>query len=252
MAGEAEVSSYADGASRGIFNQAWGVLATLLCVLLTTVMAPMAAMSAAMSRYHAVTVLSRIWARTILTLCGVKVEVVGRQNLPGSGPCILVANHKSFFDIFAVAAHIPGEPRFVGKKELLKIPAIGYALQHSGHIVIDRQSGGKEIRKAVESIRRGFTVCVFAEGHRFNDNQLHEFNDGAAWLAILTKLPAVPLAISGSGTFMPRGAMVVRPGGTIRLTLGPAIATAGMKSADRTELTHKLEEQVRADFVAEI
>ena len=55
-------------------------------------------------------------------------------------------------------------------------------------------------------------MCVFAEGHRYNDNRVHEFNDGAAWLAILSKLPAVPMSISGSGVFFPRGAKVVTPG----------------------------------------
>jgi len=178
--------------------------------------------------------------------------MAGLENIAGLKSFILVSNHKSFFDIFAVAAYMPGEPRFVGKKELLKIPFIGYAMRHAGHIVIDRQAGGREIRKAVEVIRRGFTVCVFAEGHRYNDNHVHEFNDGAAWLAILTKIPAVPLAISGSGAFFPRGAMIVRPGGTMRLAIGKPVATAEMRSADRTGVTRQLEEQVRADFTAEI
>jgi 1-acyl-sn-glycerol-3-phosphate acyltransferase len=151
-----------------------------------------------------------------------------------------------------VAAFIPGQPRFVGKKELLKIPFIGYALKNSGHVIIDRQAGGREIRKAVEVIRHGFILCVFAEGHRFNDKLVHEFNDGAAWLAILTKLPAVPMAISGSGAFFPRGAKIVVPGGTMRLTIGKPILTAGMHSADRTELTRRLEDTVRASFTAEV
>ena len=74
---------------------------------------------------------------------------------------------------------MPGEPRFVAKKELLKIPIVGYAMQRGGHIIIDRESGGKAIRKAIQIIRSGLDVCVFAEGHRFNDNRVHEFNDGA-------------------------------------------------------------------------
>ncbi|MGH7814621.1 MAG: lysophospholipid acyltransferase family protein [Candidatus Binataceae bacterium] len=251
MAHAAEASPDAAGAPRGLPNLIWGAAATIASVLWTAILAPCAAVGAALGRYHAVTELSRLWARGIIAACGVRVEIDGLENLAGLDSYLLVANHKSFFDIFAIAAYIPGDPRFVAKKELLKLPFIGYAMQHSGHVIIDREAGGKEIRKAVEIIKRGFTVCIFAEGHRFNDNLVHEFSDGAAWLAILTKLPAVPMAISGSAAFMPRGAKFVSPGGTMRLAIGKPIPTAGMKSADRVELTRQLEEQVRTMFLTE-
>jgi 1-acyl-sn-glycerol-3-phosphate acyltransferase len=235
-----------------MLNLAWGVVATLVSVVWTAILGLAAALLAMLGRYHAVTVVSRIWGRGICAACGIKVRMEGLENIAGLRSFVLVANHQSFFDIFAIAAYLPGEPRFVAKKELLKIPVIGYAMYHSGHVIIDREAGGREIRKAVEIARRGFTICVFAEGHRFSDNRVHEFNDGAAWLAILTKLPAVPVAISGSGRFFPRGAKVVTPGGTMRIQFGQPIPTEGMRSADRTELTHKLEQAVRGTFTTEV
>jgi 1-acyl-sn-glycerol-3-phosphate acyltransferase len=237
-------------ASRGIVSLVWGIFATFLSVLWTAISALLAALFAALRMPHAVTLVSRGWGRGIISVCGITVEMEGLENIADLKSYILVANHQSFFDIFALAAYLPGEPRFVAKKELLKIPVIGYAMQHSGHVIIDRESGGKAIRKAIEVIKAGFTVCVFAEGHRFNDNRIHEFNDGAAWLALLTKLPAVPMAISGSGIFFPRGAKVVRPGGRMRMTIGKPIVTAMMKKTDRTQLTHELEEAVRGAFTA--
>jgi len=236
----------------GLFKTIWGVAATITCMVLTAIFAVPTALSARFGWARAVTLLSRGWARSLIKTCGVKVEIQGMENLKGIGPYVLVSNHQSFFDIFASAAYMPGDIRFVGKKELLKIPIVGYALLHGGHIVIDRQAGGKAIRKAIESVRRGFNVCVFAEGHRYNDNRVHDFEDGAAWLAALTKLPVVPMAISGSGAFFPRGAKVVVPGGRMRMTIGAPIPTAEMKSVNRTELTHKLEEAVRAMFVEEV
>jgi len=174
------------------------------------------------------------------------------ENLAGLKSYVLVANHQSFFDIFASAAFMPGEPRFVAKKELLKIPIVGFAMQKGGHIIIDRDAGGQAIRKAIKIIQSGLDVCVFAEGHRHNDNRVHEFNDGAAWLAILSRLPAVPMSISGSGRFYPRGAIFVTPGLTMRMTIGKPIPTDNMRSSDRTELTRKLEEAVRASFTTEV
>jgi 1-acyl-sn-glycerol-3-phosphate acyltransferase len=251
MPNHAEATRYAAPPARALY-MLWGAIATALSVLYTAVAGPLAAMLAAIGAPHAVTTLTRLWARLIIRTCGVTVKIEGLEKLAGLKSYVLVANHQSFFDIFAIAAYMPGEARFVGKKELLKIPAVGYALRNSGHVIIDRDSGGKEIRKALAAVREGYTICIFAEGHRFNDNRVHEFSDGAAWLAILTKLRAVPMSISGSGAFFPRGAKVVVPGGTMRMSIGDPIRTAGLKSADRTELTRRLEQAVRATFVEEV
>src|SRR5882757_4428853 len=252
MPNPVDTASFAPTSPRALINIIWGIAATMLSVLWTAIAATIAAICAMLERYHAVTVVSRIWGRAIVHTCGIDVQMDGLDNIAGLKSFIGVANHQSFFDIFALAAYLPGEPRFVAKKQLRKIPAVGYAMEHGGHVIIERESGGKEIRKAVAIIKRGFTLVVFAEGRRFNDNHVHEFNDGAAWLAILTKLPAVPMSISGSGGFFPRGAKVVTPGGTMRMRIGKPISTEGMRSADRTELTRRLEEEVRASFTTEV
>ena len=251
MADEVQVSSLSAGASRGPLSLALGVIATLLSVIYTTILAPFAALFAALGWPRALTRVSRLWGQLIVRTCGIKLEIEGLENLQGLKSCVLVSNHQSFFDIFTIAGFFPGDPRFVAKKELLKIPFIGYALNKSEHVIIDRQAGGREIRRAVDVIRRGFLLSIFAEGHRYPDNRVHEFNDGAAWLAILSKAPAVPMSISGSGSFFPRKAMFVVPGGKMRMVIGKPIPTEGMTSADRAELTRRLEEEVRATFVQE-
>jgi 1-acyl-sn-glycerol-3-phosphate acyltransferase len=252
MAGQPQTSSYTAAAPRSFFNLAWGVVATFLSAVWTAICATGAALSALMNKPHWVTVVTRAWGRGIIAVCGIKVQIEGLENLAGLKSYVLVANHQSFFDIFASAAFMPGEPRFVAKKELLKIPIVGFAMQKGGHIIIDRDAGGQAIRKAIKIIQSGLDVCVFAEGHRYNDNRVHEFNDGAAWLAILSRLPAVPMSISGSGVFFPRGAMFVTPGLTMRMIIGKPIPTENLRSADRTELTRQLEEAVRATFTTEV
>ncbi len=252
MANHVEASSFPAPTQKSLLRTIWGVAATAACVLLTVALAPLAAILAAAGNLQAVANLTRWWAHRLIRMCGVKVQIENLDELRRLKSYVLVCNHQSFFDIFAVAAYMPGELRFVAKKELLKIPLIGYALRKAEHIIVHRQAGGRQIRKAIEIARKGYSICVFAEGHRFTDNRVHEFSDGAAWLAILSGMPAVPMAISGSGAFFPRGAMIVSPGGTMRMTIGTAIPTAGLKSDDRAELTRKLEEAVRAMFVEEV
>jgi 1-acyl-sn-glycerol-3-phosphate acyltransferase len=252
MENQAQTAPFTSASPVRFFKTIWGAIATLICVLITAILAVPAAICARFGKLRALTLFSTIWARSLINVCGVKVEIQGLENLQGVGNYVLVCNHQSFFDIFAVAAYMPGPIRFVGKKELLKIPLVGYALKNGGHVIIDREAGGKEIRKAVDIVRKGFNLCVFAEGHRYSDNRVHPFEDGAAWLAALTKLPAVPMAISGSGAFFPRLAKVVVPGGKMRMTIGRAVPTKDLKSADRAELTRQLEEAVRAMFVEEV
>jgi 1-acyl-sn-glycerol-3-phosphate acyltransferase len=184
----------------------------------------------------------------IIRTAGVKVQFEGLENIDQLGSFILVANHQSMFDIMALLAYFPRPVRFVAKKELLKIPIFGFALKNGGHIVVDRERGGQAVRKAIEVAKSGVCIVFFAEGHRFSDNQIHRFNPGAAWIALLTKLPCVPMAISGSAAIMPRGAKVVVPGQTMRMTLGAPIPTQSLRSADRSQLTRQLEQAVRDLF----
>lgn len=230
----------------------WGVLATVLGVLYTVVSAPMAAVGGRFGYHGFVCALSRLWGRMIIRTSGIRVEIEGLENLRGLKSYVLVANHQSFFDIFAVVGYLPGDTRFVAKKELLQIPVLGYAMVHNGHIIVDRQSGGRSIRRALEAARNHYPICVFAEGHRHNDGRVHEFSEGAAWLAIMAKLPCVPMAISGSGAFFPREAKVPVPGGRMKMTVLPPIPTDNLTSENRTELTKELEAAVRAAFIPEL
>ncbi len=252
MGNGVQAQGIAGKAPAGVFKLVWGLAATGLSVLGTAVLGPLAALAAMAGRIDILSTISRVWARLIIGVCGVRVEIEGLENLAGLDSCVLVSNHQSFFDIFAAIAFIPREVRFVAKRELLRIPAIGYALGNSEHIVIDRQAGGPTIRKALNVIALRRLIFVFAEGHRFSDNCVHEFNDGAAWLAIKTGVPCVPVAFSGTAAFFPRGAKVVVPGGRMRMALGKPIAVAELKVSDRSTLTRQLEEAVRMLFVAQV
>jgi len=74
----------------------------------------------------------------------------------------------------------------------------------------------------------------------------------ALWLAIATRQKCVPMAISGTASFFPRGALIVRPGRKMRMTIGTPIDTAQLHGADRESLTRQVEESVRALFRTEV
>lgn len=181
----------------------------------------------------------RNWARSLLWAAGVKVELEGLENLPPGQPAILVANHESWFDVFALVVHLPVDYRFVGKVELTRIPFFGRAWLATGHIAIDRSDRQKAIeslRAAGESLRReGAVVVMFPEGTRSDDGRLLPFKKGAFVLALQTGVPVVPAGVSGSREIMPKGSWRIRPG-TIVIRIGPAIPVEGRGEGARDEL----------------
>src|SRR3984893_13834777 len=212
MNNHVEASEMLSQPGAGAVRRLWGVIAPVLSLLYTAVLLIPCAIVAPFAHGHLVSPLMRLWSRMILLTCGIKIEIDGLENVDGLDSFVLVSNHQSLFDIVAICHRIPREIRFVAKRELRQVPLLGYVLERSENIVIARQSAAKAIRRAFEVARHGYSICVFAEGHRYSDNRVHDFNDGAAWLAIATHLPCVPMAICGTAALMPRGSKFVIPG----------------------------------------
>jgi 1-acyl-sn-glycerol-3-phosphate acyltransferase len=217
-------------------------------VLLTALLIPLAALFAALGKIRPFDWTCRTLARGIINAAGAKVDLEGLENIENVPSFVLVANHQSVIDILVILAWFPRPVLFVAKRELSRIPVFGAALKHGGHIVVDRERGGQAVRKAVEVAKGGYCVVFFAEGHRFSDGLVHRFNPGAAWLALLTKMPCVPMAIGGSAALMPGSSKLLMPGQTIYLTIGTPILTRDLQGADRNKLTDQLEQTVRDLF----
>src|SRR6266511_3803161 len=90
------------------------------------------------------------WSRELLAAAGTPVRVEGLERVPRGGPVVYASNHSSIFDIWALAATLPGSVRFVGKQELAGIPLLGPAMVRAGHIMIDRPHP----RRALEAYDR--------------------------------------------------------------------------------------------------
>lgn len=181
----------------------------------------------------------RNWAGSILWSAGARLEVEGIEHSePGRGQ-ILVANHQSMFDIWALMAAAPWSVRFIAKAELAKIPIFAAACRAAGHVFIDRgraSQAAEAIRVAGERMRReGLTLVLFAEGTRSADGELGAFRRGAFSLAIETQAVLLPVAIDGGAGVLPRGGRRVHPG-TIRIRIAPGVPLEGRTAADRDAL----------------
>jgi len=199
-----------------------------------------------------VDVLGRLWSRWVLRVCSIDVQVEGLERLRPGQSYVLISNHLSNFDIWCTLGRMPFTVRFVAKKELLRLPVFGQALALSSHIVIDRQNPEDAIDKinaAAAHTPEGMGILFYAEGTRSRDGKIHEFKKGGVSLALRTGLPIVPLTVSGTRKFLPRGCAVIRPGGRVRMVLGEPIATAGVPYETRDELNERVRQVVVGNYV---
>lgn len=191
---------------------------------------------------------ARAWARGILRIAGVPVTVEGGENLGSvDGAAIIVSNHESWFDVFALAGWLPVDVRFLAKRELSAIPIFGRAWRVCGHVSIDRRDHVSAIESLTEVGRKirdqGLHMVLFAEGTRSVEGNLQPFKKGPFVLAIQGQVPIVPVGIVGTRPVMPKGSYRIGRG-EILVRIGEPIDVSGMVHADRNHLRKVTREAV--------
>ena len=179
----------------------------------------------------------RLWARSINAAAGVRVRVHGREHVLNSRGAVFIANHVSWFDIFALASELSWAS-FVAKSELRRIPLFGFAAEGVGIVFIDRdnrKSAFESYKLAAQEVRRGRSIIVCPEGTRGKDYHLRPFKKGPFVLAIASESPLIPTIVHGAREVMPKGSFAVRSGVVDVHFLEP-ISTVGYDYDHRAEL----------------
>ncbi|HEV2751707.1 MAG TPA: lysophospholipid acyltransferase family protein [Gemmatimonadales bacterium] len=181
------------------------------------------------------------WSRQLLRAAGTPVRVAGIERIP-QGPVVYASNHSSMFDIWALAATLPGSVRLVAKQELARIPLLGRAMVTAGHVMIDREHPRRALaayERAADVIRSGVSAVVFPEGTRSRTGELLPFKNAPFGLAIAAQVPVVPLFVRNTFEIMPKGGVRLRPR-PIEIEVGDPIPTAGMTLERRQELRERV------------
>ena len=186
--------------------------------------------------------IANLWAKMLLKLSSIRVNVIGRENVLMNRPQIFMANHQSDFDILIVLAYIPGQFRWIVKKELFKIPIFGKAMKSAGYVEIDRQNhekAMKSLEEAAQKIREGKSVMTFPEGTRSKDGIIKPFKQGLFHLAIQASVPIVPISIIGAHEIMPKRTLKIKPG-RITMVIGRPVEVSGYTIETRGELIERV------------
>src|SRR5512146_3015700 len=141
-------------------------------------------------------------------LVGIRSEVIGREQLDPKQTYIFMANHVSNIDPPVFVPLIGRRVFILVKKELFRIPVLGYAMRKAQFIAVDRQNRDaavESVKKAIEVLRSGKSMMAYPEGTRSRDGKLLPFKKGPFHLAMDSGIPVVPVTIIGAHEVWPKG-----------------------------------------------
>lgn len=176
--------------------------------------------------------------------CGVKYNIIGRENIDKNRNGIILANHQSTWETMMIPKLFP-PVSWVLKKELFRIPFFGWALSMVKPIAIDRNAGSSAVDQVKtigkQRLDEGNWVCIFPEGTRVLPGQKKRYKMGGAILAEYCALnspdgegyPVYPVA-HNAGECWPRHSFIKYPG-TITMSIGKPFSVKGMKPLEINE-----------------
>lgn len=232
-------------AIRSTVFMAWALLWSVLT-------APLVVIAALLLRgrwgYHA----GKLWRLGIQfgveNFLGIRPKVIGLENMPQE-PCVILSKHQSAWETMTLQDYVPAGAYcvFVLKKELLRIPLMGWGLAAMKMISIDRAAGKDALEQVVtqgrERLQQGYYVIIFPEGTRVAPGQKKRYKPGGAYLATHVGCKVVPVA-HNAGELWPRQAFLKKPG-TITVSIGPAFDATGMTEI---EVNRRAEEWIEGEM----
>ena len=182
--------------------------------------------------------------KIILHICGVKLTVKGKENIPKNQAALFAYNHRSYFDILVGYVTAPMRTSFVSKYEMLKVPMISWWMKCMNCLFLDREDikqGMKTILDGIELLKKGTSIYIAPEGTRSKNDEVHKFHEASFKLADKSKTPIVPVCINNTDALLEKHEPWIHSGHVIIEYCEPIY----MSDMDRDEKKH-IGEKVRA------
>ena len=163
----------------------------------------------------------RVWLR---------LRVLHTERLP-EGPFILAPNHRSYFDTPITAAITKRRMRYMGKAQFFRPAPFGWFCKALGAFPVNRDTIDREaLRRCLDILANGEALVIFPEGTRKLGSAVEGLFEGAAYLALKSQLPVVPLGIGGTERALGKGMRWIRPR-RCSVVVGEPIAPPTLQSA---------------------
>jgi fatty-acyl-CoA synthase len=153
-------------------------------------------------------------------------------------------------DAVALWAALPGDFRFVVKRELVTTPLIATVIRKAGHLTVERTDLSRSVADAervASVLRTGASLLFFPEGTFLRQTELLPFRLGAFKAAMEARCPVVPIALRGTREILPADERLLRPG-PITISIGRPIRPhdggwqeiVRLRDAARAEIARRL------------
>ena len=182
----------------------------------------------------------REWCQKSAKALHIEIDAAGMENVPTDSAFVYCSNHQSMIDILVLGAVLPGDFKWAAKRELMRVPFLGWHLQLAGHVPVDRGKGPKVVAKVIERFQKvlaeGKPLLIFPEGTRSATGALKPFKPGGFVAAVRSNKPVVPVMLDGTWRLMVNGSVI--PSCRIQVRIGKPLMpkTEGRETARVEEL----------------
>lgn len=135
-----------------------------------------------------------------------RIHATGLHHVPTSGPAILASNHLSYTDHYFLPSCVPRQIFFISKAQHFDVPVQRWLFEQWGVIPLKRGEGDNEaMTRSLQLLSEGKLFGIYPEGTRSTDGRLHKGRTGVARLALLAKVPVIPVGMIGTDKVLPKG-----------------------------------------------
>ncbi len=179
-----------------------------------------------------------------------RIRITGKEKIDRNETYVMLSNHASGADIivlFRLFVHF----KWVAKKELFRIPFLGWNMTLNRYISIKRQKGRSRLAMmdtAADAIRKGNSVMIFPEGTRTRDGNLQPFKSGAFRLAKDTRSPILPIAIKGTFYAIRKGGFTIHKNYNIRAVVLDPIPYSSFSGLEISQVSQKVHDLIQAEL----
>ncbi len=195
--------------------------------------------------------IGKFWARLNMTFTGTRIVVTGMEKIERNLSYVVMSNHQSLFDVWAIISRLPLSLRWVMKIELRSIPFFGIGCEKLGQIYVDRSNplnARRCLDDAKSKIAAGASVVFFPEGARSDDGRLQAFKKGGFHMAIDTETPILPITVNGGRFALPKGHPFKMKPGKMEIIIHDTIEIKGLSIDDMDMLIGKVREVIEGSL----
>ncbi len=185
--------------------------------------------------YELVIPVGRVLSETFFRL-----HVIGLENVPRHGPGLVCSNHCSYLDPMLATFAIPRKVYSLSRKEIYQQPLLRPFIHRLGGVRIDRESLADKgaLQTLLAIMDHGDLCMIYPEGTRSFDGRLQNPHNGAAFLAVKSGAPVIPMAVIGSYECWPRQRKLPRMGRiTVRIGQPAIYHLAPERQSHKDDLT---------------